>query len=262
MIASTEETLTGGGRSTVTRSDDVVLRPSTPSSPTIIALLRHLEQVGYAYAPRIVGSGFTADGREAVRFIEGEFVHPGPWAEDALPLIGRMLRQLHDATASFVSPAGAMWRPWFGRSLGTARVLGHGDTGQWNIVSRNGLPVALIDWETAGPVDPIIELAQACWLNAQLFDDDLGERLGLGSLEQRAKKMRMLLDGYGLTRDERRGFVETMADFVILCARNEAIEAGVTEDTRDPTPLWAITWRTRSAGWIVQNRTALERALV
>ncbi|MGZ4433218.1 MAG: hypothetical protein ACXVW7_06265 [Trebonia sp.] len=33
------------------------------------------------------------------------------------------------------------------------------------------MPVALIDWETAGPVDPLVELAQLAWLNAKLHDD-------------------------------------------------------------------------------------------
>ena len=42
--------------------------------------------------------------------------------------------------------------------------------------------MALIDWETAGPADPMIELAQACWLNAKLFSDDVAEREGLPSL--------------------------------------------------------------------------------
>lgn len=54
---------------------------------------------------------------------------------------------------------------------GPARVIGHCDVAPWNIVARDGLPVAFIDWETAGPVDPIVELAQLSWLNAKLHDD-------------------------------------------------------------------------------------------
>ena len=41
------------------------------------------------------------------------------------------------------------------------------DNAPWNIVARDGMPVAFIDWETAGPVDPLVELAQLAWLNAQ-----------------------------------------------------------------------------------------------
>ena len=263
MPAETDEiALTGGGRSIVSRKGDVVYRPAAPWSATVIALLKHLEREGFVSAPRVVGTGFSPDGRETLTFIEGEFVHPRPWHDDALPLLGRMLRHLHEATASFVPPPGAKWRPWFGRSLGNPTAIGHCDTGPWNIVARDARPVALIDWEAAGPVDPLVELAQACWLNAQLYDDDLAKMQGLGSLEARARQARLLLDGYGLARQQRIGFVETMRDFAVLCAADEVIEAGGTPDTTDASALWASSWRTRSAGWIIRHKDILERALV
>ncbi len=182
-----EVLLAGGGRSVMTRQGDQVLRPAAPWSHATIALLRHLEETGFEHAPRVVGSGFRPDGREVVTFIEGDFVHPGPWDDDALPLLGLMLAKLHAATRSFVSPRDASWRPWFGRTLGTATAIGHCDTGSWNVVCRDRQPVALIDWEQAGPVDPLVELAQACCLNAQLFDDDIAERQGLPSAEVRGR---------------------------------------------------------------------------
>jgi aminoglycoside phosphotransferase (APT) family kinase protein len=67
--------------------------------------------------------------------------------------------------------------PWFGRALGGAeRVIGHYDVAPWNIVARGGRAEALIDSDRAGPVDPLVELAQACWLNAKLHDDLVAER--------------------------------------------------------------------------------------
>ena len=187
-----------GGRSSVTRRGDVVLREAAPWSGTTVALLRHLERVGFAHAPRVIGDGFDAQGREMLSFVAGESPHPYAWDDAALPKLGAMLKELHAATASFVPPANAIWRPWYGRSMGVPSVIGHCDTGAWNIIARDGLPVALIDWEEAGPVDPVIELAQACWLNGLLFDDDLAETLGLGSVAARGRQVRMLLDGYEL----------------------------------------------------------------
>ncbi|MDB5537336.1 MAG: trifolitoxin immunity protein, partial [Devosia sp.] len=61
----------------------------------------------------------------------------------------------------------------------------------------------------------------------------------------------MLLDGYELPRSRRLGFVGKMRDFAIRSAANEAVEAKVTPDSTDPTPLWAVTWRARSAAWMV-----------
>lgn len=248
-----------GGRSTVATRDGVVYRQAAPWSATTIALLRHLEDQGFEHSPRVVGTGFDNQGRETLTYIEGESVHPYPWADDALPILGGILRKLHTATASFAPPEGSVWRPWFGRHLGRPSAIGHCDTGAWNIIARAGRPVALIDWEEAGPVDPMIELAQACWLNGLLFDDDLGETLGLGSVEARGRQVKLLLDGYELPRDARAGCVDRMRDFAILSAANEAIDAKVTPETEDATPLWGITWRTRSAAWLVKHRDTLDR---
>ena len=260
--AEPDEEVLAGGRSAVTRQGDVVFRGSGPRSATTMALLRHLEREGFDHAPRVLGSGFDDKGRETLSFVAGESPHPYAWDDDALPMLGQMLRQLHAASESFVPGDNAIWRPWFGREMGQPSVIGHCDTGAWNIIAQAGRPVALIDWEAAGPVDPLIELAQACWLNALLFDDDLAETLGLESVDARARQVRLLLDGYALPRAQRHGFVGLMRDFAIACAANEAIEAGITPDSVDPTPLWAVTWRVRSAGWLVRHHDAIERVIL
>lgn len=65
--------------------------------------------------------------------------------------VGRLLRDLHDATAGFRPPPDAVWPPWFFRSSDPAAIIGHGDTGPWNIVARDGLPAAFIDGSSPGP---------------------------------------------------------------------------------------------------------------
>ena len=78
------------------------------------ALLRHLEDVGFAAAPRLAGSGVDTDGREVLTFIDGEFTQPGPWSLDGAAAAGSLLRDLHRATRSFRPPADAVWFPWHG----------------------------------------------------------------------------------------------------------------------------------------------------
>jgi len=63
----------------VYRVGDVVVPDSGPWTRTVHALLRHLEEVGFEAAPRVVGSGFDANGREMLTFIQRDFIHPGPW---------------------------------------------------------------------------------------------------------------------------------------------------------------------------------------
>jgi aminoglycoside phosphotransferase (APT) family kinase protein len=144
---------------------------------------------------------------------------------------------------------------------GERRVIGHCDTGPWNIVARAGHPVGLIDWEVAGPVDPLVELAQMCWLNAQLHDDDVAERAGLPSIETRAGQLRLIVDGYELSAAQRSGFLDTIIEVAVQDAADQAIEARVTPDSKDCEPLWGMAWRVRGAAWMMRNRRALERAL-
>ena len=267
MQDETESALEGGWQSDVRRVGDVVLRRAKPQSRTVIALLKHLESVGFDAAPRPIGDGFAPDGREQLAYIEGESPHPGAWSEDAAWQLGAMLGRLHQATATFDPPPDAVWRPWFARDLpGSRPVIGHGDLGPWNVLARDGLPVAIIDWDYAGPVDAVWELAQLVWLNAQLHDDDVAAANGLPSPEDRATLAAAILDGYGLPGADREGFVDRLVEFAIRNAREEAIEYRVEPDTVSPAPdgfpiLWGIAWRARSAAWMLDHRELIVAAI-
>jgi hypothetical protein len=252
------ETLLSASKS-VSRKGDVVLRPARPWTPSIHALLKHLERVGFPAAPRLVGSGVGPDGRETLGYIAGQFVHPGRWSDEAVIAVGQLLRDLHAATASFVPAADAVWQPWFLREIGVGRVISHGDFAPWNMVTGSGMPVAVIDWEHAGPVDPLTELARVCWLFPQLHDEDVAERCGLPSPSARTRQVRLLTDAYGASRAQRQGLVERIIEVVVRETAEEAIEAEVTPESHGP--LWGLAWRARAAGWILRHRALLERSL-
>src|SRR2546430_17506725 len=93
--------------------DGRVYRPTGPWTPTVHALLRHLEAVGFRGAPRLVGRGVDDSGRQVLTYVDGELVHPYAWSSGAVAEVARVLRELHDATLSFVPPDGATWRPWY-----------------------------------------------------------------------------------------------------------------------------------------------------
>lgn len=265
---SPTDRLAGGTRTEVRRIGDVVVRAAGPQSGSVIALLTHLHGAGFEAAPRPVGGGFTGDGREQLTFIAGESPHPNAWTEEAALRIGAMVRELHLSTSGFVAPADAVWRSWFARSLpGDRPVIGHGDLGPWNVLAIDGSPVAFIDWENAGPVDAMWELAQVAWLNAHLHDDDVAERVGLPDAATRMRHCAAVLDGYGLEREARGGFVDRMIEFAVRSARDEAVQYGVTPDTPSPAPdgfpvLWAVTWRSRSAAWLLDHRSEIERVVL
>lgn len=266
-----EELTTWGGASTSRARlvGETVVREAGPWSRSVHALLRHFEAVGFAGAPRVVGTGFDAAGRELLTFLPGSSPHPGPWTDDAVFAIGELLARAHDAAEAFVPPKNAEWQTWFGRNLaGDRPVFGHCDAGSWNIVAKDGTPYAFIDWEYAGPVDAGWELAHVAWQNAQLFDDDIAERVGLASSTARARQVRLIADGYGAEPSLRLTLIDRMLALAVHEARAEAVGGRVTPDSTEAVRpdgyplLWALTWRARSASWMLTHRPVLEAALV
>ena len=263
-----DEALTGGTTTRVTLRDGIVHRSPKPQSATVLGLLRHLEDVGFAAAPRVHGAGFDDQGRETLVHVEGTSPHPSPWTDEALADLGRIFRQLHELTADHQPPEGARWCPRFTRSLPRGRtVIGHGDPGPWNVLARGGRPVALIDWDQAGPVDPLWDLAEAAWLNVQLHDDDVAGRNALPDPGRRAAQLRTFVDAYGLERRHRTDFVERMVEIAVHSAREEAIIGEVTPDSTAAVDdsgfpvMWAIAWRARAASWMLRHRLTLTSAI-
>ena len=264
---SSDEVLAGGWQTVVRRVGDVVQRSSRPQSPTVIALLGHRRDSGFDGSPHPSGSGFTVDGDEQLEYVDGVSPRPGPWNDDDAWRLGDLLRRLHDATASFIAPHDPCWQPWFARALPFGhQVIGHGDLGPWNILKRPDNRLVLIDWDNAGPVGAVWELAQLVWLNAQLHDDDVAVLSGLGSAEQRIGQAAAIVDGYRLAPAERRCFADSLVELALRSARDEVIQAGVTPDTPSPDvrgfpTLWAVARRTRAAAWIADHRSEITAAV-
>jgi hypothetical protein len=256
-----EQPLSGGGRTAVFRRGEVIIRETGSWASSVHALLRHLERVSFAGAPRVVGSGFDEQGREILTFLEGDIINPAPWTDDAIAELGALIRRLHDATASFEISEGVIWRPWFGRAVGKPDIIGHCDAAPWNIVSQNGKPIGLIDWEVAGPVDRLTELAMVAWNNAQLYDDDVAALNGLPDAAIRIRQVRVFADAYELSRVNRRHLAYRIIEFAAQSAANEAIEQQIAPDTEHAPRVWGIAWQTRSVAWLIRHRSLLEATL-
>lgn len=247
-----------GGPSNVVRFGDTIRRARQPWTGAVQALLRHLEEVGFTGSPRVVDD---AD-EHVVTYIEGDFVHPHAWSDEGVFRVGRFLRALHNATATFRLPPDTAWERWWLHEDGPDSVITHCDAGPWHFVARDGLPVALIDWELAGPVHRLDELAATGWWNAQLHDDDIAERHQLPAAEVRARQLGLFLDGYELPAKDREGFVTRMIEVAIRDCAAEAVRHRISPEAVDPRPLWGLAWRARAAGWMIRHRTLLERAIL
>lgn len=206
-----EEMPAGLGGRPVRRSKRGVHRPVGPWSPTVHAFLRHLEAVGFDGAPSLVEE--DRDGDEVLTFVEGEVLAAGPtwrpgmptpwpeWAQDdaCLAATARLLRRFHDAAATFVPPADAVWRRPAAVTAGSGTAVCHGDIGPHNTVYRDGRPVALIDWDTIRPDDPLVELGTALWKYVPLGDDAYLAATDFAAPPDLPHRLEVFARAYGIT---------------------------------------------------------------
>jgi aminoglycoside phosphotransferase (APT) family kinase protein len=163
------------------------------------ALLKWYERVGFDGAPRFLG--FDDQGREVLSFVEGEPAFaPVPYSDDIVVAIGRLLRRAHDAQEGFAPPV-SDWDDHV-PGPGVGEVIGHCDLFWTNVIFREGLPFALIDWELAAPATRVLDvgLAATYWGGVRV-DWQLRE-WGL-PLDRRRERLRLLCDGYGFDAAER-----------------------------------------------------------
>ena len=198
-----------GGRMTrgIVRRGDRLLRPTGPWSPAVHEYLRHLDAARFDGSPRVLG---IEDDQEVLTFIDGDVAvdpqwEPGhghrlpPYARTDVALCGAadLLRQLQAAASGF-QPAITSYR-FRPRPPRAGEIISHGDLGPWNTVYRDGIPVAFIDWDSAGPVSPLDELADAAWTFVPLAPPRQLLEAGFEPLPDLPARLRLFVEAYGLT---------------------------------------------------------------
>lgn len=213
-----EQTLPGGNDRGAVWVDGTVRRPTGPWTPAVHALLRHLEDRGFDGAPRVLG--IDEQGREVLTFLPGTTVGTQrPWpgwvhSDDALVQVGRWLCRYHRAVADFLPPPGARWRTST-RRWQPGDVVGHNDTAPYNAVWQHGDPgsygggpdsaggwlVGFVDWDFAGPLSALHDLAFAAFSWVPLHARDTVTAEGFTRFADRPRRLAMLLEAYGYQGD-------------------------------------------------------------
>jgi hypothetical protein len=215
-----EVTLPGGNITGAVLIGDVVHKPASPWTPTVHAVLRHLEAAGFDGAPRALG--FDDQGREMLTYLPGETIgHRDPWpawalADSMLIQVGRWLRRLHDLTADFTPPADERW--YIGGTMRPGLVIGHQDAAPYNAVVDGDRLVGFCDWDIAGPSSREWDLAFSAlpWVPLASPHDDL---------EERRRRFHLLLDAYGYDSDRQA--------FRAVIPERARVQAGVIRRTAD-----------------------------
>lgn len=253
--------LAGGtaNRGRVHRVGNTVRRPLRATSAATHALLRHLEDVGFDGAPRVLG--VDEMGREVLSYVPGQAViAPAPaWGltDAALDSVGRLLRRFHDAAAGF-DPTPYPWShpapsPFDGAGIA------HNDPNLDNVVFRDGHAVALIDFDLAAPGSAVWDVAAAArlWAPLRAPADTVDVRGG-----RELHRLRLFVDAYGLDDAGRSGFVAALrASHEWMC---RIVRDGAARGVPGFAEYWtpeAVARAARARVWFERNGDAITSAL-
>jgi hypothetical protein len=201
----------------IVRIGDTVRRPLRPFSLTIQAYLAHLRDAGFTGAP--LPLGVDEQGREVLSFVPGDVppypLPPETTGDDVLVALAGLIRALHEASAGWVPPPDAVWGGTpanTGRITEHAELVSHRDYAPGNVVFRNGLPAALIDFDLAKPTTRLYDIANALWYWAPLRDPrDRSPALTDADIPHRVA---VFADTYGMTAQQRAGLAPLAVDML------------------------------------------------
>lgn len=194
----------------IVRIGDTVRRPSRPFTATVQQYLAHLHDQEFTAAP--IPMGFDERGREILSYVAGEVPHePLPdWATSIRVLedMARLVRRLHDAAEGWEPPADAVWGsipgdlpPGFVPLFDEPELVAHADYCPGNVVFRDGLPYALIDFDLARPTTRMADAVNALyWWVPLLHPVDRPPALVDADISARVIAF---ANAYGMTREQR-----------------------------------------------------------
>ncbi|MET8582217.1 aminoglycoside phosphotransferase family protein [Streptomyces collinus] len=216
------------------RIGNTVHRPVGPWTPAVHGLLRHLEAVGYEQAPRVLG--FDEQGREVLTWIDGES-GPDGWAkvvnDRGLIAFARLLREYHDAVASYRPPGTTCWSTKTAGPVGD-EVICHGDFGPWNVVWCGSQPIGILDWDHALPAQRLHDVGYALEYAAPFRDDGECVRwLCYPQPPDRRRRLEVFAGAYGVT--DTAGLVDA-----VIGVQEEGIDTvrRLAEQGQEPQTTW------------------------
>jgi 8-oxo-dGTP pyrophosphatase MutT (NUDIX family) len=219
--AAEERRLAGGNTGGAVRIGDTVRRVPGHWTPSVHAVLRHLEAAGFDRAPRALG--FDDQGREVLSFLPGDVVGDArPWpgwvhGDEALRQVGGWLRDLHDAVAGFTPAPDATWRE--GGAWRPGLIIGHNDAAPYNAAWSAERLAGFFDWDFAAPVTPEWDLAFTAFAWVPLHARHVVAAEGFTAFADRPRRLRLFLDAYGWT-GPLGPFIEIVRERVAASARS------------------------------------------
>lgn len=199
METENEMELSGGNTSIVSRIGETVHRGVGRWTESVHGLLRHLEDAGLDGVPRVLG--FDDRGREVLSYLHGHVPSDAPWpdyvwSDATLEEVGRWLTNYHRAVVGYRPGSQSHW--WYGDGSPTeGELICHNDFAPYNTVFREGRIAGVIDWDVAGPANPLWDLGFCAWQWVPFHNPKLTGVLGGPNEELQVSRLKILCASYG-----------------------------------------------------------------
>jgi hypothetical protein len=217
------EKILKGGRSTseVVKIGDTVHRRCGPNADFVHKILLQLEVNGFEYSPRYLG--VDEKGREILSYIDGE-VPTGDhdWTMEQTIGVVHIMKKFHEATGGKIC---------------------HHDIAPWNVVLKNNVPTALIDFDEVSTGDCIDDLAYFIWTFLELGSDK--------PIETQTQKIKTLCQEYGYKDGK------TLTE-KILEQQKLILEMRIEKSKTDSFSADAVERIKNEIAWVEKNREKLE----
>lgn len=237
-----EELLHGGNTTAgVVKAGQTVRRPRSRRSAFAAQVLRLLDERRFPWAPTYLG--LDEDGRDTFSYIPGATTdHPSQRDEHCYAAVGDILRELHEFTRGTSLAAGAV-------------CLVHGDPGPFNMVMDAGMPVALIDWDSVHPGDPLEDIGYAGWTWCILTAGNV-------PVADQARRLRAFSDGYdpGLEPKLLIDAIYASQDGIIRIEGANAADESLSDARREHARA-AVAWASSCQQLLRENLPVFTRAL-
>lgn len=259
-----EEFLQGGvaNAGAVVRSGNHVLRPANQHSASIHRFLTRLRSRGFLGASEPVS--IDPDGRERLLYVPGDVPLPPypPWAQtdSALASVALLIRGLHAASVG-LSLDGETWSSELADPSG-GPVMCHNDVCLENVVFRDGIAVALLDFDFVAPGRRAFDLAAFARMCVPIDDDASASRMGWTSVDK-PRRLRVVCDTYGCDMSGRADVLACLSESIarggeFVRRRVEAGEVAFIEMWNDMGGQQRFDRRRQ---WWSDNRRHFEAAL-
>jgi thiamine kinase-like enzyme len=256
-----EEHLAGGiaNLGKVVRVGDTVRRPTSAHTESVFALLQHLHDVGFEHVQQPLG--IDDQDREVLSYIDGVVpIPPFPaWSmsNGALASVARLQRRFHEAAAGFDASA-FQWNDELADPDG-GTVVGHNDICPENVVFRDGIAVALVDWDFAAPGRVVWDVAAVMSMWGPVHDPS-DPVTGMEGLDPFARA-RVIADAYGLDAQQRAELPEVFSQRLSISLVEKRAAAGEQAFIEMLARQGGAGRAERRRRWLADNIDALRSAL-